>query len=120
VYVIVIEDSIKDFEKSLIDNGIDSLYNDGLNGFSRLLIESAQSDFENPTISKPIEVEINGLKAIQVKIEFTSEKSTISWYPTYIKGKDRYYQLIWWTLKENKQKNAAMMKKVIASFKEIN
>lgn len=119
VYVIVIEDSINEFSQSLIDNEIDSLYSDGLEGFTRLLVESANSDFENPKISTPIPMEINGLKAIQVEMEFTNDESVIYWCPTYIQGKNHYYQLIWWTLKENKQKNEAMMKKVVASFKEL-
>lgn len=62
---------------------------------------------------------INGMEAETIEVDGTVEdlKYPISYIYTFVEGPDKVYMIMAWTLKDNKDKHAAMFKKAMGSFK---
>lgn len=65
------------------------------------------------------EVRINNLNGKVV--DFTASVAGLEVYYKFatFEGKEDYYQVLTWTLKQNKEKNKEQMNKMIESFKEV-
>lgn len=116
-YIVVIDEPKKGF----IDVLKDTEYSPDLQGYYDVLTGGLEETIENINFEPVKDVQINGLKAKTFSITGTiaEKKLDIFYKIAYIEGKDSFYQIVTWTIKDSKDKYAPQMDKIIRSFKEI-
>lgn len=116
LYIIVIDENKKEMESSLSDNGLDEIYSNDFEGYTELLSTNLASNVEmkNKTEKDTL---INSLQAKILKFEGEVEDFKVFYEVAYINGVDDYYQVMSWTLLDNKSNYEQTMDKMIHSFK---
>lgn len=114
-YVVVIDEPKKDFY-AIAETTED--FPADFNGYHQILKNELEEGIQDIQITPTKDTQINGLKAKTFSL--TGEIGTIPVYyeVAYIEGKDKFYQIVTWTLKDNKEKYAEQMQKILSSFKE--
>ena len=115
LYVIVLDEPKKEVDSYLESTSSAS----GLNGYAKLLKNNFKEALEKPTFSEPKNSQINGLKAQLHSVSATVEASEIYYELAYIEGKSNYYQVLVWTVYDQKENHIEEMKEIISSFKEL-
>lgn len=118
-YVVVIDESKAEFEKALSDNDLNDLYPQNIKGYSELLLFSMEQAIEIKSKSVLKDTIINNQPAKILTIKGRVEGTDIFYSIGFVQGVKRYYQIITWTLQNKEKEHAGLMKKIIASFKEI-
>lgn len=118
-YVVVIDESKAEFEKALSDNDLNDLYPQNIKGYSELLLFSMEQAIEIKSKSMLKDTIINNQPAKILTIKGRVEGTDIFYSIGFVQGVKRYYQIITWTLQNKEKEHAGLMKKIIASFKEI-
>ena len=114
-YVVVIDEPKQDFfdiATTTTDFSAD------FNGFHQILKSGLEEGIQKIEITPSKDTQINGLKAKTFSLTGEIETIPIYYEIAYIEGKDRFYQIVTWTLKDNKEKYSAQMRKILSSFKE--
>ena len=119
LYVIVIDEDITEFETLIEENDLKEDYGFDLDGYFNLVINGCVMELENVKKSEVIDIRINGLSAKQIGIEGEIEGIDIYYCYTAIKGKNTYYQIVSWTILENKAQHEKLLRKMALSFNEI-
>ncbi len=119
LYVIVIDESAAEFQKALVDNGLDSLYTDDLAGYSDLLMLGINMELGNSGETEFEEKNINGLDARLLNMETQFDGMDIYYQFAYLKGKEYYYQVMAWCLANRKSEHQQAMDNMINSFREL-
>lgn len=117
-YVVVIDESRKDFDDMMQSGELG--YGADLDGFSQLLVDDVRETIGDKNTEKPVKTKINGLDARLTSLTGTVEDINVYWRAGYIQGKKDYYQVLCWTLTDNKDKYDAQMTEIIKSFKETD
>lgn len=118
-YVVVIDESKAEFEKALSDNDLNDLYPQNIKGYSELLLFSMEQAIEIKSKSVLKDTIINNQPSKILTIKGRVEGTDIFYSIGFVQGVKRYYQIITWTLQNKEKEHAGLMKKIIASFKEI-
>jgi hypothetical protein len=117
-YVVVIDESRKEFNDVMASGELG--YGADLDGYSQFLVDDVRETIGDTSTVKPVNAKINGLDARLASLAGTVEGLNVYWRVGYIQGKKDYYQVLCWTLLENKDKYDAQMGEIIKSFKEVD
>jgi len=96
-------------------------YSPDLQGYFDILTDSFQKNSTDAKIENKKDIQINGLKGKSFTSEATLEENNIEVFykVAYVEGKNEYYQIVTWTLKDSKEKYSQQMDQIISSFKEL-
>ncbi len=119
LYLIVIDEDLADFNASLEENELEELYSADLEGHCNLLIDAFAMEVDITNESEPVDLEINGLPAKQVELEAYMEGLDVYYCYTFIEGKNNFYQILSWTLLDEKDQHAKILKKIPLTFEEL-
>lgn len=115
-YVVIIDEPKQDFfniAKTTEDFPAD------FEGYHQILKSGLEESIQKIEISESKDLQINGLKAKTFSLTGEIEAIPVYYDVAYIEGKDRFYQIVTWTLKNNKEKYETQMHAILSSFKEI-
>ncbi len=119
-YVIVIDEPKNELEKSLFENKLESAYSNNLKGYSEIISNNMKNTLSINTMPEIIDGTINGLKSRQIDFNANIGETSIYWKLGFAEGKDRYYQIMVWTLTEKKKEYEKQMQDIINSFRETD
>ena len=119
-YIIVIDEAADEFYKVFDDYMLEDLYTRDLSGFTDMVLESMEMDAGVFDIGEYKKLKINGLDAIQTEFYNVFNGLDIYYHFTAIESGNNFYQIMMWTLKDNKDKYENTMKDIAGSFAEIN
>lgn len=120
-YTIVIDEPVSDFNDMVSQDGyLAESYTPDLTGYSNLLKDNLSVSVNNGKFSAFEDTRINGLEAKLMNVSGTVDGIDVYYQFGFVKGKDRYYQIVNWTELKRKETHQKAMEKIIASFKELN
>jgi len=88
-------------------------------GYHDILKTGLEGDIAEIKITPTKDLQINGLKAKTFSLTGDIEGIPVYYEVAYLDGKERFYQIVTWTLETSKDKYKEPMQKIINSFKEI-
>lgn len=118
-YVIVIDESKAEFKKALEENSLLELYPCNVDGYSNILIQNFDKNVADIAKSPVQDTIINNLPARLINVSGKVNNISVSYTYAFIEGKERFYQVMTWTLLDRRVKYNRAMKKLVSSFKEI-
>ena len=118
-YVIVIDEPKTEMLKALVDNNLTDTYSNDLKGYSDLLLNSLEKSITVSHKSKIINTTVNHLPARMGTISGKVDGIDIFYSFAYLQGKDRYYQIMAWTLSNKESQYREMMNRIRYSLKEL-
>lgn len=105
----------------LDENELYDIYPNNLGGYVKLVTENFKEGFSLSELPAVKDTKINGLAAKTMSFEGRVEGLPKIYYKmAFIEGRNRYYQVMTWTLATRKDKHEATMLKIIGSFKETD
>lgn len=117
-YVIVIDED-KDEINSFIDAGMfENNPEKSVDGYATIIMNNTKKNTEVKNEAIQNNLKINNLQSKTICFDAKVDKIDIFFQFGFIEGKDRYYQVMVWTLLKHKQKYLEDMDKIILSFKE--
>jgi hypothetical protein len=116
LYVIVIKEDKKDLIMQL---GPDFEFPGNIEGYMELLKTNMGETLKSVDFSKVHTHQINGMKAKTFVFEAKVENNDIYYEFGIFEGKNKYYQVMTWTLLDKKTEHSPKMRKMINSFKEL-
>lgn len=120
-YTIVIDEPISEFNEMVkFDAFLKENYSPDLTGYAYLLKDNLSASIKNGKLSPFENTKINGMEAKLMNISGTVDDLDIYYQIGFIKGKDRYYQIVNWTELKRKETHHKAMERIISSFKELN
>lgn len=119
-YIIIIDESKDEMQKALENNELLGLYENNLDGYSKLILDNFESNVEVSYHSEKRDTTIHNLKAKLVEYDAISNKVDAFFKYALVEGKSHYYQVLLWTLKDKKNDHTAEMSKIIGTFRELN
>lgn len=114
-YVVVIDEPKEDFY-SIAETTED--FPADFEGYHQILRSGLEQEIGKVDITPTKDTQINGLKAKTFSLSGEIETIPVFYEIAYIEGKDRFYQIVTWTLKDNKEKYGEQMRNIVSSFKE--
>lgn len=118
-YVIVIDESISDVQTALEENYLTSKYSNDINGYSSLLLNSFEQAISVSSKSHILDTLVNNMPAKLLTIKGRVEGIDAYYSLAFIKGQNKYYQIMGWTLANKEYQYRDKMEKMIYSFKEL-
>jgi len=118
-YLIVIDDNIEELNAIFEESDLDQFYEEGFVGYADFVFESLIESIIINDKPEWKEFNINKLPARQKEGYGKFDNIDIFYTYTLVHGKDYYYQIFMWTLKDNMEEFKKITDKVISSFKEI-
>jgi hypothetical protein len=118
-YVIVIDESKSEIEKALIDNNLTDKYSNDIKGYSDLLLTGFEQSVSISHKSAIIDTIVNNMPARILTINGRAEGLDAIYSIAFIQGKERYYQVMAWTLSNKEYEYRDKMKKIMYSLKEL-
>lgn len=119
LYLIVIDESAEEFRQALVENGLDTMYTNDLQGYSELLMFGVQLELGGFGESEFKDKVINGLEARVLELETVYDGLDIYYQFAFYKGKEYYYQLMTWCLAEKRSEHQQLMTDMVNSFREL-
>lgn len=119
-YAIVIDEPKAALEQSIFDNNLEGIYSTDLNGYAKLVTEGMKNNAALDSLPPLKFTKINKLDARLIDVTGTIQGIKAYWKVAYVAGKSRYYQIMVWTLAQNRKKYEADMTAVLNSFKETD
>lgn len=118
-YVIVIDESKDEMQRALVDNNLAGSYTNDVDGYSKLLIDGFQQAVSVNTKSNIVDTTINNMPAKLLTISGQVEGIDAFYYLAFVEGKERYYQIMAWTLADKEYQYRDKMRKLIYTLKEL-
>lgn len=118
-YVIGMDENKEDMGKALIENNLTETYSNDLQEYTDLLLGDFERNVNVLSHSEVVDTLINNMPAKIIEISGNVNKVDIFYSLAFIEGKQRYYQIMTWTLLSKKMEYQEKMNKLIFSFKEI-
>lgn len=121
LYVIVIEESKQEFNDLIkeTDGVFDDDFTADLYGYAKVAASSIESGIELKSKEDLIPINTNGLSTYVASFEGKINGLNVFYKLSCVEGKERYYQILTWTLSSSKEKHLDAMNAMIESFKEI-
>lgn len=117
-YVIVIDEPKKAFNDVVVANKLE--YTPNLKGYANLLKDGMSKKIQFDALPKLTDRTINGRSARIMDMSGKIDDIHAYWKIAFIEGKNRYYQVMTWTLADRKEDNEEMMEQIVNSFKETD
>ncbi|MCD8080434.1 MAG: hypothetical protein LUF04_08500 [Bacteroides sp.] len=102
-YVIVIDDLKSEMQDILEEHELLEIYPNDLEGYSDLIWDGFEEDMDVQKITDPMDDMINGRPVKYRKINAVVEGVDVFYYFAIVEGKDRFYQILTWTLTERQK-----------------
>lgn len=118
-YVIVIDETREEIQKALTDNNLTERYPNNIDGYADLILDNFTQSIVVSNKSIEIDTLINNLPAKVLTVSGQVEGIDAFYYLAFIEGKQRYYQIMTWTLSSKEYEHKEKMKRLLYSFKEI-
>ena len=119
LYIIIVDEPKNEFHEAISQEHYANEYTKDIQGYSDFLIDTYPE--REVTREDLIPAKINGLDARIFEMKETTEDGyDICFKAVNIEGRANYYQVMVWTLAENKEKYADLIDTIINSFKEMN
>jgi len=118
-YVIVIDEPKSELEKALKDNNLTDSYSSDLNGYSDLLLSGMEQSISVENKSKIIDKVVNKMPAKFLTISGQVQGIDAFYALAFFEGKERYYQVMSWTLADRKNQHKEEMNRILHSLKEL-
>jgi len=118
-YVIVIDETKSEMQNALIDNNLTDSYSNDIKGYSDLVLQGLEQNISESKKSEIIDTTINNMPARLCTISGRVEGVDAFYSLAVIQGKDRYYQILAWTLSSKEHEYKEKMNRLIYSFKEL-
>ncbi len=118
-YVIVIDESKSEMQKALVDNNLTEMYSNDIKGYSELLLSGFNQKIVGAQKTKIVETFVNNMPARLLTISGKFEGIDAFYSLAFIEGKDRYYQIMAWTLLSKKNEYKDKMNQIMHSLKEL-
>lgn len=118
-YVIAIDESKNEMQKALEENNLTDSYENNINGYSKLILDVFKESLTNPYQSALIDTTVNGMPAKLTTLTGRVEGIDAFYSIGIYEGKDRYYQVLAWTLSNKQYSYKSKMDKILYSLKEI-
>lgn len=118
-YVIVIDETKEEMQQALVENDLTDYYENNIKGYSKLVINGFQERLNNPYQSDLVDTTVNNMPAKLTTLSGTVEGIDVFYSIGIYEGKDRYYQVLAWTLSRKKYSYKSKMEKILYSLKEI-
>lgn len=118
-YVIVIDESKQEFHDVIDETELSEKYNTDLDGYTSLLIDNMGLAMTGTDISSPEETKINGLDARMSHIQGSVDGIPVYYTFVAIEGKEKYFQILTWTLAEKRDEYQEQMQGIVRSFQEL-
>lgn len=116
-YVVVIKESKAGFKEAMDK---DNMGDANLKNYSNFLTEDLKAAIPVTVLSPFEEKNINGLNARTISLSAPVNNNDFYWKFAFIEGNSTFYQVITWTLKDQKEKYDGQMEAILQSFKEIS
>jgi predicted Zn finger-like uncharacterized protein len=108
-YLIVISESCMDFDEGVT-----------LGSYFQICREYYTEKIENSVVTmRPIQVNINGRRAIQFDITGSYEGIKVVFVFTAVRGDDHFYQILAWTQQSKSREIRPILRSITNSFREI-
>lgn len=118
-YVIVIDESVKDFENALAVNNLSESIENNIEAYSDLVLKGFEATLRVKKKSKDNYTTINGMPARLLTINATIDGLDAYYSIAFIKGEKNYYQIMTWTLEKHEGQYKEKMDKILRSLKEL-
>lgn len=118
-YIIVIDELKSEVHKAIVDNELTDKYSEDLEGYTNLLLDNLEQSVVISEKSDMVDTEINGMPAKLITLKARVERMDIFYSYAFIQGKERYYQIMAWTLQEKESEHKDKMNKIMHTFKEL-
>jgi len=118
-YVIVIDESKSEMQKALADNNLTDKYSNDIKGYSDLLLNGFEQSISISHKSDIVDTLINNMPARVFTINGRVEGIDAFYSLAFIEGKERYYQIMTWTLSSKEYEYKDKMRKILYSLKEL-
>ena len=118
-YVIVIDETKAEMQKALVENNLTEVYTNDIKGYSDLLLTGMDQSMTQLKKSKIKVTKINNLPARLLTMHGKVEGIEAFYSLGFIEGKERYYQIMAWTLANKEKEFKDKMARIMYSFKEL-
>jgi hypothetical protein len=118
-YVIVIDESKADIQKVLDDNNLTETHNNDIKSYSELLMNGFETAVTISHKSEIIDTTINNMPARLLTLSGRTEGIDAYYSIAFIQGKERYYQIMAWTLSNKEYEYKDKMKRIMYTLKEL-
>lgn len=118
-YVIVLDEPKSQLGKSLVDNGLDETYSDDIKGYSELLANGLKTGLSVSNVPEFKDTTINNMPARLLSLKGKVKALDVAYKVAFIEGKERYYQVMSWTLLSKELMYREKMDKILYSLKEL-
>jgi hypothetical protein len=118
-YVIVIDESKSEIQKALDDNNLNETYTNDIKGYSELLMNGFEQVISVSHKSEIIDTTINNMPARLLTVSGRTEGIDAYYSLAFIQGKERYYQIMAWTLSNKEYEYKDKMNQIMYSLKEL-
>lgn len=119
-YVIVIDETIDEMQKALEDNNLTESYTNDVKGYSNLLLDGFEQTVTVSRKSEIVDTLVNGMPARLLTINGRVEGIDAFYSLAFIQGKERYYQIMAWTLSNKEYQYRDKMNRIMHTLTEIN
>ena len=118
-YIIVIDESKSEMQKALDDNNLAESYTNDIKGYSDLLMKGFEQTISVSHKSETIDTTINNMPARLLTVNGRVEGIDAYYSLAFIQGKERYYQIMAWTLSNKEYEYKDKMNRIMYSLKEL-
>jgi uncharacterized protein YcfL len=118
-YVITIDESKEEVQNILIENNLTGLYKNNIEDYSKLILDGFKESLSTPYQSEMIDTIINKMPAKLTTLSGTVEGIDVFYSIGIYEGKDSYYQVLSWTLKNKQFSYESKMNKILYSLAEL-
>jgi hypothetical protein len=118
-YVIVIDEPKSEMQKALDDNNLNETYTNDIKGYSELLMNEFEQAISVSHKSEIIDTTINNMPARLLTVSGRTEGIDAYYSLAFIQGKERYYQIMAWTLSNKEYEYKDKMNRIMYSLKEL-
>ncbi|MBC8047124.1 MAG: hypothetical protein H7Y00_10040 [Fimbriimonadaceae bacterium] len=120
-YIIVIDETKQSWKEAVDQYGaiIDSTLTNSFESYRNYLMGGFKENVVNSNFKNTTPITINNMNGYLYEVEGKVSGSDIYFYYTFIEGKEHFYQLMSWTMKDRKDKYKEQMVAMTNSFAEI-
>lgn len=106
-------------QKSLVDNNLTDSFSNDIKGYSDLILKGLDQTVSVSQKSEIIDTLINNMPARLLTITERAEGVDVFYSIAFIQGKERYYQIMAWTLASKEYEFKDKMNRIMYSLKEL-
>jgi hypothetical protein len=120
-YVIVIDENKKEFIDAYMELSAYDTSRSALSNYSDTQVQSTTANMEVVSQKDLTRLKINGLRAATTEIDARVEglKFPVTYFLTFIEGKEKLYFIMAWTLQDKKDTHRAAFDQMARSFKTL-